>query len=201
MDVQPQVAGVVATQQQQVHRFDQQEGERDQEGHERHKEQHLVARHTGETAQAPDHVGTNILLHAEELQHADDGVGHIADHHADDQQRDVAFDLGGDKYDQCQDGERAQDGGHREGDLAQIAQAAQRYASEGTREQNHESNAQTGSGAHTQHRWISQRIAEDGLHLETAHRECRPRHQSGQCLWYPRLPQDVLPHDRLLLTA
>ena len=77
MDVQPQVAGVVATQQQQVHRFDQQEGERDQEGHERHEEQHLVARHTGEAAQAPDHVGTNILLHAEELQHAGNILIHI----------------------------------------------------------------------------------------------------------------------------
>ena len=48
-------------------------------------ERHLVARDTGETAEAPNDVGPDVLLNAEILEHANDGTRDVANHYADDQ--------------------------------------------------------------------------------------------------------------------
>ena len=80
-DVEPQVAGIAVAQQQEVHGFHQQKTERQQNAHEDDEEHHLVAADAAERAQSPHHEGLDVLLGRQELQHSDDGIGQIANHH------------------------------------------------------------------------------------------------------------------------
>lgn len=193
LDVEPQVAGVVLAQQEQVQCLYQQEGEGQEREHDAGEERHLVARDTGETAEAPNDVGPDVLLDAEILEHADDGARHVADHHADDEERDVALHLLRDEGDKGHDRQGADDGGDGERELAHIAQPTEGDATNTARQQDDEGHTQARSRADAEHRRARQRIAEDGLHLKTADREAGARHHRRDGLRHPRFPDDVGP--------
>ena len=163
-DIQAKIAGISVAQQKQIERLYQQHRKRQQHRHYYGESGHLAARDAGETAEAPHHIGADILLGAEELQHADDRRRHVAYHHADNQQGDVAADLLRHIDYKCHNRQRSDNRRHRHRELSHIAQTAQRHSSETAGEQYHESDAEAGTGADSQHRRAGQWVAEEGLH-------------------------------------
>ena len=83
--VQTKATGVVLPEEHQVKHLDQQKGERYQHQHNDDKGSHLIATHLRKAPQTPDNIATYILIVAKELEHTDDCIRYVADHHTHDQ--------------------------------------------------------------------------------------------------------------------
>lgn len=104
----------------------------------------------------------------------------------------------GDVDNQRHDRQCPDNGSHGQRHLSHIPQTAQCHTAHSTGQQYHTSHSQARSRTDAQHRRSCQRITEHRLHLQTADRKPRSRHQCRQGLRHTAFPKNIAPDNFLV---
>ena len=168
-DVESHGAGVVFAQQQHVERLDKRYGEGESRGEDGDEYPQFGEQHPSEASHRPYHIGFHGPFGAHVLKYLDDCGGGAPEHHAHDEYRHDIFDAGGDGHDDEQDGGCSHPCG------AYCADASPPDRRGGDAQQGHaeceERHAEACAGTDAEDIGACQRIAEEGLHLQSDGRE------------------------------
>ena len=165
LDVEPHRAGVVLAQQEQVERFDDGHGQDESRRDDGEQQRQLAARDVAERSHGPDDKRFEGRFARQVLQDFDHRADARTEHHAEDEDDHDVLDTAADGHDDAQHGGCAQP--RRTGDTERLDERVSRDAQQGGSQQE-QRHAEACARTDAQHIGTCQRIAEKGLHLESA---------------------------------